>query len=274
MTGPTGFKTGYMGLDGFLTAGAGLHTLGPLVAPPPKAAPVTALNAFSGLGGLQGSSAGAGNYMPNFPANVASGAGVNNPAAGAMGGFDATVNNLYRQMQLGLNTLATQAKAANHTPANTQAGPINPADVQGMTSSKTSKGQAIIAAAQKLGVKPEDLAAIIMFESGGNPTIWGGDGGNYFGLIQFGPEEKKKHVDPLGEKGKTFEGQMEAVISFFKERGLPNGANLETMYKTVLTGSPNGNGNSADSNGTTATGAANGILQAKKQEGIKAFGLA
>jgi hypothetical protein len=114
----------------------------------------------------------------------------------------------------------------------------------------------LIAAAQKLGVSPLDLATIISFETAGtfSPSIRGGAGGNYQGLIQFGiPERRQYGVTP----NQSFEEQVTGpVVRYFQDRfkgvGMSTqGANLEDLYTTVLAGNPRANRNSRDSFGTS-----------------------
>jgi hypothetical protein len=59
----------------------------------------------------------------------------------------------------------------------------------------SSRARALMAAAQKLGVSPLDLATIISYETSGtfNPNIWGGKDGNHLGLIQIGGPERQKY---------------------------------------------------------------------------------
>ncbi len=126
--------------------------------------------------------------------------------------------------------------------------------VSGNLTAANSRGTAIIQAAQMLGVNPLDLATIVEFESDGKPHIRGGAGGNYTGLIQFGPNERKKY----GYHSKmTFEEQMLGpVVSYFKDRfksaGMSTeGASLEDLYTTVLAGNPKANRGSRDAFGTS-----------------------
>jgi tape measure domain-containing protein len=120
----------------------------------------------------------------------------------------------------------------------------------------SSRARALIAAAQKLGVSPLDLATIISFETAGtfSPSIRGGAGGNYQGLIQFGiPERRQYGVTP----NQSFEEQVTGpVVRYFQDRfkgvGMSTqGANLEDLYTTVLAGNPRANRNSRDSFGTS-----------------------
>jgi tape measure domain-containing protein len=120
----------------------------------------------------------------------------------------------------------------------------------------SSRGRALVAAASKLGVSPLDLATIISFETGGsfNPSKWGGAGGNYMGLIQFGPTERKAYG---ARPNQSFEEQvMGPVVRYFQDRfkgvGMSTqGASLEDLYTTVLAGNPKANRNARDSFGTS-----------------------
>lgn len=109
--------------------------------------------------------------------------------------------------------------------------------------------------AQRLGIEPRDLAAVMSYETGGtfNPDKWGGKNNNYLGLIQFGPAERKKYgVAP----GMTFDDQMIAVESFLKDRGLKPGMGLPHIYSIINAGSlKNGEPrwNASDGNGTVRT---------------------
>jgi TP901 family phage tail tape measure protein len=118
-----------------------------------------------------------------------------------------------------------------------------------------SRGNAIAQAAKILGVNPLDLATIIEFESDGIPNRRGGAGGNYQGLIQFGPAERKKYgYNP----GMSFEDQvLGPVVRYFKDRfkgvGMSTqGASLEDLYTTVLAGNPKANRGARDAFGTSA----------------------
>lgn len=109
----------------------------------------------------------------------------------------------------------------------------------------------VTSVAGRLGVKPADLAAAISYETGGtfDPNKWGGKGGNYLGLIQFGPEEQRKYgVRP----GMTFEQQMPAVEAFLRDRGVKPGMGISEIYRTINGGNPNANLNASDGNGTIA----------------------
>lgn len=103
-------------------------------------------------------------------------------------------------------------------------------------------------AAKELGTSPEDLATVISYETGGkfSPSIWGGKGGNYMGLIQFGPSERNQ----FGANDKqTFAEQMPAVVRYLKSRGFKPGMGLLDLYSTINAGRP-GRYNASDGNGT------------------------
>ena len=102
--------------------------------------------------------------------------------------------------------------------------------------SSGSKQQAIVSAANELGVKPEDLAAVISQETMGtfDPQIIGGEGNNYKGLIQFGIPERETYGyrDDM-----TFEEQiLGPVVRYLKDRGVKKGHGVKEIYAAILTG--------------------------------------
>jgi len=99
-----------------------------------------------------------------------------------------------------------------------------------------SRQQAIKLAAQQLGISPVHLAAVMSLETGGtfNPGIVGGQGGNYRGLIQFGPTERKTYGYRDGMK---FEDQvLGPVVRYLKARGVKPGHGVQEIYAAILTG--------------------------------------
>lgn len=103
-------------------------------------------------------------------------------------------------------------------------------------------------AAKELGTSPEDLATVISYETGGrfSPSIYGGKGGRYMGLIQFGPSERAQ----FGANDKqTFKEQLPAVVRYLKTRGFKPGMGLLDLYSTINAGTP-GRYNASDGNGT------------------------
>lgn len=96
---------------------------------------------------------------------------------------------------------------------------------------------AVRASAERLGVDPSDLLTAMSYETGGklDPNLWGGKGGNYLGLIQFGPEERAKYgVKP----GQTAAEQVGAAENFLRDRGLKPGMGLLDIYSTINAGRP------------------------------------
>ncbi|NJK40566.1 MAG: transglycosylase SLT domain-containing protein [Acaryochloridaceae cyanobacterium SU_2_1] len=132
-----------------------------------------------------------------------------------------------------------------------------------------SKQQALIRAAKEIGMPPEWLAAIISKESGFSPSIYGGEGGNYMGLIQFGPAERAAY----GANSKqSFEEQVSGpVVRYFKDRGFKNGMTIEQAYATVLGGNPHVNIHSQDSFGTSVASAAKGLKSGEHYQAAMKF---
>lgn len=112
--------------------------------------------------------------------------------------------------------------------------------------------QAIANTSARLGIQPADLAAVIHYETIGtmNPTIKGGKGGNYQGLIQFGPRERRAYGYNADA---SFAEQVEGpVYRYLKDRGLQPGMDLGRIYRTVNGGNPNAKLTANDGNGTIA----------------------
>ena len=125
--------------------------------------------------------------------------------------------------------------------------PISEAIAPTITGS--SKQQAIVSAANELGVRPQDLASVISQETMGtfNHQITGGEGGNYKGLIQFGIPERKQYGY---REDMTFEEQMLGpVVRYLKDRGVKPGHGVKEIYAAILTG----NVSTLQSDGLTRT---------------------
>lgn len=112
--------------------------------------------------------------------------------------------------------------------------------------------QAIIASAGRLGVDPVDIATAMSYETGGkmSPSLWGGKNGNYLGLIQFGPEERKKYGV---HEGQSAGDQVVSAENFLRDRGVKPGMGLADIYSTINAGSP-GLYNRSDANNGGAPG--------------------
>lgn len=105
------------------------------------------------------------------------------------------------------------------------------------------------AQAQARGYSPDDLLKVINYESSGRPNAWGGKNNDYFGLIQFGPNERKTYgVDTVHPNARN---QIDAAFRFLGDRGFKPGMPLQDLYSTVLAGSP-GHYNRSDGAGTVA----------------------
>lgn len=111
---------------------------------------------------------------------------------------------------------------------------------------------AIVDSAKRLGVDPVDLGTAISYETGGkfDPNLWGGKGGNYLGLIQFGPEERAKYGV---REGMSAGDQMVAAENFLRDRGVKPGMGLPDIYSTINAGSP-GRYDASDANNGGAPG--------------------
>lgn len=116
-----------------------------------------------------------------------------------------------------------------------------------------SDAETLTNAAHQLGTTPHDLAMVIAYESGFRPNIRGGKGGNYTGLIQFGPKEAAKYGVTGNE---SFAEQMPKVVAFLKDRGYKPGMSLADLYSTINAGTP-GKYNASDGHGTVNSHVAN-----------------
>ena len=102
---------------------------------------------------------------------------------------------------------------------------------------KPEDRQAVFQTATRLGLDPYEFGALIHQESGFRPNVWGGSGGQYRGLIQFGPGARKE-VD-LPSKEMTISEQLPYVEKYFQSRGYKPGMGIAKAYATVLGGNPN-----------------------------------
>lgn len=112
---------------------------------------------------------------------------------------------------------------------------------------------AIVQSAKQLGVDPGSLAGLFEMESGGDPNIWGGAGGQYRGLIQFGPDARREVGLP--NKSMSVAEQLPYVERYLRQRGFqPGKMGAKELYRTVLVGNPFQGG--TDSFGTNSDKAA------------------
>lgn len=117
---------------------------------------------------------------------------------------------------------------------------------------------AIFDAARRLKLDPYELGGFLSLESGPNmdPNIRGGAGGNYYGMIQFGPSERQKYLDPNKIGKYTRAEQMPQAVQFLLDRGFkPGQMGIDRAYATVLGGNPNVSLHAKDSFGTSVAGA-------------------
>lgn len=101
--------------------------------------------------------------------------------------------------------------------------------------------------AKEFGLDPVEVAAIMSYESAGtfNPKIMGGKGGQYMGLIQFGPSERKKYKIDANSSPEQWSS---AVTQFLKDRGFKKGMGSLDLYSTINAGAP-GKYNLSDNGG-------------------------
>lgn len=122
---------------------------------------------------------------------------------------------------------------------------------------------AIKATADRLGLDPYSFGAILAKESSFRPNVWGGAGGNYYGLIQFGgPERREAGLDPekIKSKSYTIPEQLPAVERWLRGRGFETGMSPQKAYATILGGNPNANINAPDANNTTVANTTASLL--------------
>ena len=104
--------------------------------------------------------------------------------------------------------------------------------------------------ASEKGYNADDLMKVINYESSGRPDVWGGKNNQYYGLIQFGPEERKQFgIDTVHPSATN---QIDGAFKFLDARGFKPGMGLLDLYSTVNAGSP-GHYKASDGNGTVAS---------------------
>lgn len=126
---------------------------------------------------------------------------------------------------------------------------------------------AIKATADRLGLDPYSFGAILQQESGYRPNVWGGQGGKYYGLIQFGgPERQEAGLDPekIKSGSYTIPEQLPAVERWLRGRGFETGMSPQKAYATILGGNPGANIYAEDSFGTTVADTTASLLPGGK----------
>ena len=125
--------------------------------------------------------------------------------------------------------------------------------------------KATFATAARLGLNPYEFGAVLDKESGINPNIWGGDGGNYYGAIQFGNYERgEAGLDPNKIGNYTLAEQMPHIEKWVLGRGFKPGMGVDKLYATILGGNPDADMNLPDSNQTTVNNSVRGFLRGGK----------
>lgn len=125
--------------------------------------------------------------------------------------------------------------------------------------------QAVLHIANQLGVNPADVATFINYETNGDLVSgkyrrgldrWGGLNGQYFGWIQFSPDNQTKYgVRP----GMSSMEMADAVVKYLKNAGVRRGDSLDMLYQAVqapaLMGQARSKGRNigADSNGSISS---------------------
>jgi len=144
---------------------------------------------------------------------------------------------------------APQATRTGMAPV-TPAGPAAPATPAPPPASSVKNpyftrenAEALKESAARLGTSPEALATAIAYETEGtfSPKIWGGAGGQFMGLIQFGGGGWRGHWEreKYGANEKqSFKEQLPAVEAYLKDRGFKPGMGLLDLYSTINAGSP------------------------------------
>lgn len=137
------------------------------------------------------------------------------------------------------------------------------------TATSDPRAASILRVAKQIGADPVDLATVISFETAGkfSPSIMGGKGGKYLGLIQFGPAEQQKY----GVHAKqTFDEQLDAAGRFLVDRGYKPGMDRTHLYSTILAGNPYKQNISDTAAGGTPGGAAEKVRSQMAQHEAKA----
>jgi hypothetical protein len=128
----------------------------------------------------------------------------------------------------------------------------------------TSRAQAIRAAAARVGIRPDDLAAAMSYETIGtfDPAITNQYG--YSGLIQFSPDNQRAYGVNANS---TFEEQAQAAAQYLIDRGVRPGDGMSRIYAAILIGNADGRGpngedymNAKDANGNSVNSALKDLL--------------
>lgn len=120
----------------------------------------------------------------------------------------------------------------------------SPGGVSGKYSLTAKDYGAIVSTAQKLGVTPGELMAVISAETAGtmNPGIWGGADskdkgttGDYFGVFQAGESERALYN--ISTDVPDLAAQLDALVSYAIDRNfVPGEDTAQVLYGTILSG--------------------------------------
>lgn len=154
---------------------------------------------------------------------------------------------------IGLRAAALRQSAAPAAPVPQARTPFTPPPAyrgQANPNFTAENVEALRQTAARLGTTPRDLATVIAHETIGtfSPSIRGGAGNRFIGLIQFGPKER---ADYGASRDQTFREQLGAVERYLKARKFQPGMSRADLYSTILAGSP-GLYNRRDQNGSVA----------------------
>lgn len=167
---------------------------------------------------------------------------------GALGGAAQQSTMAFRALVGGAAAIAgTGAGAISGAAGSGAAGARAPDDIK----------NGIRESARALGVKPEDLATVISYETGGtfDPTKAGPTTqyGQHRGLIQFGePQARQYGVDWDNPVGSQL-GENGAIVKYLKQAGVQPGMGLMDIYSAVNAGRV-GRYNASDANNGGAPG--------------------
>jgi hypothetical protein len=104
---------------------------------------------------------------------------------------------------------------------------------------------------QRAWHQPHRPLTVISYETIGSfrPNKFGGKGGQYMGLIQFGPRERAQYG---ANSGQSYTEQMGAVVRYLKDRGVKPGMGIKDIYSAINAGRP-GLYNASDRPGYTVS---------------------
>lgn len=135
-----------------------------------------------------------------------------------------------------------------------QQGQYQPTARNNATSQRRMLAQSIVDISGRLGIKPEDLATAISYETAGTFDPWKAgpvtQHGQHRGLIQWGETQAREYGVT---KDSTIPEQMEAVGKYLLKNGVTTGMDLLDIYSAINTGRV-GRYNRSDANNGGAPG--------------------